>query len=182
MKIAIGNDHIVTDIKNQVVEFLESLGHEVIDCGTSDNIRTHFPIYGMHVAVQVVSGKADKGIVICGTGVGISNSASKVKGARVALVKDAVSARIAREELDANIIGFGGRIIGIGLMSELIKIFLETEFKNNSENQKNVKLLNNLIKNQISLSEDKQVMEEEIKKWEEGFYTEGEKQVKIQCK
>ena len=121
--IVIGGDHIVTANKVRLRDALIAQGHNVVDVGTYDGTRTHFPIYGKRVAEEVVNNNYDFGIVICGTGVGITNSAQKIKGARVALVRDLQSAKTAREQFDANIIGFGGQITGFGIMLEAVDIF-----------------------------------------------------------
>ena len=129
MRIAVACDHIVTDRKNHVVEYLKEKGHEVIDCGTYNNERTHYAIYGKKAAEKVVGGQADLGVVLCGTGVGITASTAKVVGTRPTLVRDISSAVYARKHLNANILGFGGRITGVGLMENIIDAFLETKFE-----------------------------------------------------
>lgn len=164
LRIAIGCDHIVTPIKNQLRDTLISLGHDVIDFGTYDGTRTHYPIFGKRVAEAVVENNMDFGIVICGTGVGITNAAQKVKGARVALVRDLHSAKVAREQYDANIIGFGGRITGLGIMEEAVSIFANTEFKGDKAL---VEYLDSIVPESANHSEH---FEEESKKWEAGEY------------
>lgn len=169
MIISVGCDHIVTEVKNDVVKYLKSKGHEVIDNGTHDKTRTHYPIYGKKAAEKVVNGEADLGIVICGTGVGITNSAAKIKGARVALVRDIETARYSKENLDANILGLGGRITGIGLMENIIDVFLETEFIPTEENIAMVEKLNNMIEEDHA-NGDEHYFDEFIDKWNRGEY------------
>lgn len=174
MKIAIGCDHIVTPIKDEVVKFLTNKGHQVIDCGTYDRVRTHYAIYGFEVARQVVSKQADLGVCICGTGVGISNSAQKTKGARVCLTRDVASAVAARKYYDANIIAMGGRISGQGLIEEIINAFINTQY--NRSNKELLDKVNNKINND---NYDIHMFDDEIEKWHQGGYCEGEKQETI---
>jgi galactose-6-phosphate isomerase len=144
MKIAIGCDHIVTHVKNHMVDYLIKKGYKVIDCGTYSNVRTHYPIYGFEVARQVVTKEADFGIVICGTGVGITNAAQKTKGTRVVLTRDVGIAKKARELYNANILGVGGNITGIGLIERIIDVFVNTKYL--GINKDNIKIIDNLIK------------------------------------
>ena len=169
MIISVGCDHIVTEVKDSVVEYLESKGQEVIDNGTYDKVRTHYPIYGKKTAEKVVNGEADLGIVICGTGVGITNSAAKIKGARVALVRDVETARYSKENLDINILGFGGRITGLGLMENIIDVFLETKFNPTEENIAMVEKLNNMIEKDYA-NGDEHYFDEFMDKWDRGEY------------
>ncbi len=166
-RIAIGCDHIVTDIKSSIREWLMEKGYDVVDFGTYDKTRTHFPIYGKRVGEAVASGKFDLGIVMCGTGVGITNSASKVKGARCVLARDVETAKVAREKFDANIIGVGGRITGIGLIENIIEEFLNTKFDNSKENIEVRDYIDGLISEKANKGE---YFEEERKKWNEGYY------------
>lgn len=127
MKIAIGNDHAAVEMKYHVVEYLKSKGHEVINVGIDKVERTDYPIHAEDVAKKVVSGEADRGILICGTGVGISIAANKVHGVRCACVSEPVSARLCRAHNNCNIIAFGARICGFQMAESIVDAFLETE-------------------------------------------------------
>ena len=126
--IAIGSDHGGFDLKNEIVRFMSEKGFMVKDYGTYDCSSVDYPDYGLAVAEAVKSEECDKGIVICGTGIGISISANKVPGIRAALCTDGYMARMSREHNDANILALGGRVIGVGLALEIVDIWLKTDF------------------------------------------------------
>ncbi|WP_297455178.1 ribose 5-phosphate isomerase B [Persephonella sp.] len=129
MKVAIGSDHAGFDYKEIVKKHLEEKGFEVIDKGTYSKESVDYPIFGEAVAQAVASGEADRGIVICGTGIGISISANKVKGIRAALCTNEYMARMARKHNDANILAFGARVLGIDVALGIVDVFFETEFE-----------------------------------------------------
>lgn len=128
-KIAIGCDHVGFELKPVIIEHLESRGIEVVDFGTTNNQRTDYPIYGKSVAQAVVQEKVDGGILICGTGIGISIAANKLKGIRAAVCSEPYSARLSREHNDSNILALGARIVGSGLAKTIVDAWLDAEFE-----------------------------------------------------
>lgn len=169
MIISIGCDHIAIDAKNHLVKYLKDKGHEVIDNGTYDNVRTHYPIYGKKTAEKVVTKEADFGIVVCGTGVGITISANKVKGIRAVLAGDVETARYARQFLNANVLGMGSRVTGIGLMEEIVDVFLQTEYQETKESSELIGKIDELVSNDEQIK-DPHFFDEFLEKWKSGAY------------
>lgn len=129
MKIGIGNDHAAVDMKFEIVKYLEESGYEVVNFGTDTNDSCDYPVYGEKVARAVANGDVDRGILICGTGVGISLAANKVKGIRAAVCSESVTARFSRLHNDANILAFGARIVGVETAKDMVNVWLNTEFE-----------------------------------------------------
>lgn len=129
MRIAIGNDHAAVELKQEIKQYVESLGHEVVNFGTDTNESCNYPEFGEKVGMAVVSGEYDCGILICGTGVGISIAANKVNGVRAAVCSDVATARLVKQHNNANIIAFGARIVGNELAKDIVKAYLEAEFE-----------------------------------------------------
>ena len=144
--IAIGCDHIVTDEKIYLADRLEQAGYKVLDCGTYSHTRTHYPIYGKAVGEAVASGKADFGVALCGTGIGISMAANKVKGIRAACCSDCFSAKYTRLHNDANVLCFGGRVVGPGLACMMVDEFLNAQFEG-GRHQRRVDKISSLEEN-----------------------------------
>ena len=129
MKIGIGNDHVGYEMKLEIKAYLEAQGHEVVDFGADSAERSDYPIYGEKVARAVVSGEVDRGVLICGTGVGISLAANKVDGIRAAVCSEPVTASLAKRHNNANIIAFGARIVGIEMAKAIVDAWLSAEFE-----------------------------------------------------
>jgi len=127
-KLAIGSDHAGFEAKESSLVELISLGFEVVDKGTSGLESVDYPDFAAAVARAVVAGEVERGILICGSGIGISIAANKVRGARAALCWNEETARLAREHNDANILCFGGRFISTEQAVEMIRLFVETDF------------------------------------------------------
>ncbi|MBW7475093.1 ribose 5-phosphate isomerase B [Paenibacillus oenotherae] len=128
MKIAIGADHGGYRLKDELVPLMQSLGHEVVDVGCSCDQSVDYPDYALPVCDLVAQGKADRGILVCGTGIGMSIAANKIPGIRCALVHDTFSAKATREHNDTNVLALGERVIGPGLAQDIVRIWLETPF------------------------------------------------------
>lgn len=129
MKVAIGNDHGAVELKRHLVKYLEDKGVEVVNFGTDETASTDYPIYAEKVSRAVVAGEVDKGILVCGTGLGISISANKIHGVRCAVCSEPVSACLAREHNDANIVALGARTIGTVMAEAIVDVFLNTGFE-----------------------------------------------------
>ncbi len=141
MKIAIGCDHGAYEYKEEIKEMLQSEGHEVIDCGTHNKESVDYPDFAQAVGKNVVDGNVDKGIVICGTGIGISIAANKIKGIRCGLCTDTTMARLTREHNDANVLAMGQRVIGIEVAKDIVHMFLNTEFSNGVRHARRIEKL-----------------------------------------
>lgn len=127
--IAIGCDHAAYTLKENIKEYLKDLGYEVLDLGTHSEERVDYPDYGIAVGEAVAAGKCQRGIAICGTGIGISISANKVKGIRAAVCSEPVSARLAKEHNNANILAFGARIVAPEYAREIVKSWMDATFE-----------------------------------------------------
>ncbi len=130
MRIILGADHGGFALKEEIEDHLIKLGHDVFDYGTHDGESSvDYPDYGRPVAEAVVAGEYDLGVICCGTGIGISLAANKVRGARAALCTDCYMARMAREHNNANLLALGGRVVGPDLALEIVDAFLAAEFQ-----------------------------------------------------
>ncbi len=129
MKLAIGNDHVAVEMKNEVKAYLEQKGIEVIDVGTNSPERFNYPISGYRVAKLVAAGEVDGGVLICGTGVGISLAANKVHGIRACVCSEPYSAKLSKQHNNTNIIAFGARVIGIETAKMIVDEWLNASYE-----------------------------------------------------
>ena len=129
MKLAIGNDHAAVDLKFEIMEHLKSQGVEVVNVGTDTNERFNYPVAGYKVAKLVAAGEVDGGVLICGTGVGISLSANKVEGIRAVVCSEPYSARLSRQHNNTNIVAFGARVIGVETAKDIVDAWLGAEYE-----------------------------------------------------
>jgi ribose 5-phosphate isomerase B len=129
LKVAIASDHGGIGIRKEIINLLEEMGVEYEDLGCECSSSVDYPDYAIPVAEKVVNGEVDRGILICGTGVGMSIAANKVIGIRCALVHDLFTAKVTREHNDSNVLAMGERVIGPGVAREIARIWLTTEFE-----------------------------------------------------
>lgn len=143
MKIAIGNDHSAVEMKKHITEFVTKMGHTVVNFGTDTNESCDYPEFGEKVGRAVASKECDLGILICGTGIGISLAANKVKGVRAAVCSEPYSAKLTRMHNDANIIAFGARVVGPAMAEMIVEEFLNAEFEG-GRHQKRVDMITDI--------------------------------------
>lgn len=129
MKIAMGADHAGFNLRNEVKAHLIELGHEVVDAGTDSAERTDYPIWGSRAAHLVADGECDLGVIVCGSGIGISIAANKVPGARCVVCTEPFSAEMARRHNNANMLAMGERFIGVDMAKSIVDAFLAAEFE-----------------------------------------------------
>lgn len=136
MNIAVGADHAGLLLKQALAQTATKLGHHVIDVGCTCTTSVDYPDYAELVAAQIISKQAERGILVCGTGIGMSISANKIPGIRCAVIHDLFSAKITREHNDTNVLAMGARIIGVDMATEIVRIWIETTFSH-GERHKN---------------------------------------------
>jgi len=129
MKIVLGSDHVGITLKREIQTYLDELGIEHFDVGTFDEERTDYPLFGSKAAKAVAAGDADRGIIICGTGIGISISANKVPGIRCVVCSEPYSAALSRAHNDTNVLALGSRVVGVDLAKMIVKSWLEGQYE-----------------------------------------------------
>ena len=144
MKIVIGCDHAGFGLKNLVIDHITAKGHEVIVVGTNSTASCHYPLFADALCKKILAGEAELGILICGTGIGMSMAANKHKGIRAACCSDTFSARLTREHNDANVLCFGERVVGAGLALDLVDAFLGATYLNNGNHVVRVAMLGDI--------------------------------------
>jgi ribose 5-phosphate isomerase B len=142
MRIAIASDHAALALKSALVEYLLLAGHDVSDLGPHDESSVDYPDYGYKLAAAIADGTAERGVALCGSGIGISIAVNRNPAARAALVSEPLSVRLAREHNDANVIAMGARLIGIEMAKACLDAFLTTEFGGDRHQRRVDKLSN----------------------------------------
>jgi ribose 5-phosphate isomerase B len=129
MKVAIGNDHTAVELKKHISKYLEAKGYTVVNLGADTDESSDYPLFGEKVGKAVASGECDLGVAICGTGIGISLAANKIKGIRAAVCSEPYSARLTRQHNNANIIAFGARVVTTEMAEKIVDEFFGAEFE-----------------------------------------------------
>ncbi|NLT42216.1 MAG: ribose 5-phosphate isomerase B [Anaerolineae bacterium] len=141
MKIVLASDHAGATLKADLVEYVASLGHETRDLGADGSCSVDYPQFAQQAARAVIDGRADRAILICGTGLGMSMAANKVRGIRAALCHECYSARMAREHNDANVLCLGQRVVGVGLARDVVRTFLEAQFSQGPNHRRRLDMI-----------------------------------------
>ncbi|MCM3790667.1 ribose 5-phosphate isomerase B [Domibacillus indicus] len=149
MKIVIASDHGGVTIRKEIISLLEELEMDYIDLGCDCSTSVDYPDYAFPAAQKVANGEADRGILICGTGIGMSIAANKVQGVRCALVHDTFSAKATRKHNDTNMLAMGERVIGPGLARDIVKVWLETSFEAGGRHETRINKINEFENNQL---------------------------------
>jgi ribose 5-phosphate isomerase B len=144
MRIAIASDHGGYDLKGRLIPYMRDLGHDVVDLGTDSAESVDYPVFGKKCAEYVTSGEADRGVVMCGTGIGISIASNKTAGARCALVTSDEMAKLASSHNNANMLALGGRTTSFEDAARWVKIWLSTPFDGGERHARRVALLNEM--------------------------------------
>lgn len=142
MRLAIASDHAAIEMKTALIDWLNEQGHDVIDLGPNDGTSVDYPDYGYKLANAIASGEAERGIALCGSGIGISMAVNRNPACRCALVSERLSAKLCREHNDANVIAMGARLVGIEIAKDCITQFLNTEFGGDRHQRRVDKLSN----------------------------------------
>lgn len=129
MRIGVGNDHAAVELREIIIKYLKNAGHEVFEFGAKEGEKCDYPVPGRDVAEAIAAGKLDKGVLICGTGIGISLAANKVPGIRAAVCSEPYSAKMASLHNNAQIIAFGARVVGSEMAKMIVDTFLSTEYE-----------------------------------------------------
>ena len=145
-KIIIGCDHGGLDLKNEIIAHLNKRGIEVVDVGTYTSASCNYPDYARALCTRIQSGEFERGILVCGTGIGMSIAANKHNGIRAACCSDTFSARLTREHNNANILCFGERVVGLGLALDLVDAFLDAQYSNSGNHVIRVAMLDEIEK------------------------------------
>ena len=168
--LVIGSDHGGFLLKQEIKKHLEEKGVDFVDVGCYDENSVDYPDVAKAACDKITSGECDIGILICGTGIGITNAVNKVPGARCALVRDMTSALYARRELNANIVGFGGKITGELLMDDIMLAFLEEPYEKTPEHDALIAKIDACNKADAEAQADPHFFDEFLEKWDRGEY------------